>query len=223
MFAVSINPTHHPDLRISLMFTLSIESYPEDPPPFSVQCTSLSRKECEDLKNSLKEEAEIFRGSPMVLSILTALQDKQIKIAQPTVADSAALNIKDAKMYVLQLDHMRNKARYVKTIQRWCKELAIVGGLIFYLRWIFIILQGDEESIKTYIQRNKTQVVDVDSSGRPCKERLLSVLHVVDHPITLTEFSMCDFKNNADLKEWMTEAELGDLYESIIAPVVLKK
>lgn len=54
----------------------------------------------------------------------------------------------DAKVYVLQLDHMRNKTRYVKTIQRWCKELSIVGALVFCLRWIFLILQGDEESIK---------------------------------------------------------------------------
>ncbi|ROT69598.1 RWD domain-containing protein 3 [Penaeus vannamei] len=223
MFSVTTSPTHHPDLRISLMFTLSVESYPEEVPPFSVQCTSLSRQECEDLKKSLKEEAELLRGSPMVLNILTALQDKQLKVAQTIIADSARPSINDAKVYVLQLDHMRNKTRYVKTIQRWCRDLSIVGGLVFYSRWIFLILQGDEESIKTYIQRNKTQVVDVDSSGRPCKERLLSVLHIGDHPVMLTEFSTCDFKNITDLKEWMMDAKLVDIYESVIAPVVIKK
>lgn len=76
---------------------------------------------------------------------------------------------------------------------------------------------------QTYIQRNKTQVVDVDSSGRPCKERLLSVLHIGDHPVMLTEFNTCDFKNITDLKEWMMDAKLVNIYESVIAPVVLKK
>lgn len=41
MFSVTTSPTHHPDLRISLMFTLSVESYPEEVPPFSVQPTGV--------------------------------------------------------------------------------------------------------------------------------------------------------------------------------------
>ena len=58
---------------------------------------------------------------------------------------------------VLHLDHMRNKTQYTKTIKRWCDELGIYGRLVFYHRWIFIILQSNENNIKVGVQHEASQ------------------------------------------------------------------
>jgi hypothetical protein len=83
----------------------------------------------------------------------------------------------ETKFYSLfTLDHMRNKASYSKKISKWCEEYNINGRLFFTPKRIFILLEGDKNSIKEWTRLMKTTNVDVDSKGRPCKERLLTTI-----------------------------------------------
>ena len=72
---------------------------------------------------------------------------------------------------------MRDKRNYIKTIEKWSKELEITGNIIFHGKLkVFLILLGSEDSLKSFHQQLKTQNVDIDSRGRPCKEKLSKVL-----------------------------------------------
>ena len=78
---------------------------------------------------------------------------------------------------IIQLEHMRDKKNYIKTIERWCRELEIRGHIIFYGKLkVFLVLLGSEKSLKSFQQQLKTNNVDIDSRGRPCKEKLSTVL-----------------------------------------------
>ena len=49
---------------------------------------------------------------------------------------------------ILMLDHMRSKARYIQTIQKWAGSLSLKGSLLFVGKLIFIVLQGHSSNIK---------------------------------------------------------------------------
>ena len=78
---------------------------------------------------------------------------------------------------IIQLDHMRDKQNYLKILGRWCEDLSICGSVIFYGKIkIFLVLIGHENSLKPFQTQLKTTNVDVDSRGRPCKEKLSKIL-----------------------------------------------
>ena len=78
---------------------------------------------------------------------------------------------------IIEIDHMRDKRNYIKTIERWNKALNITGSVIFYGKLkIFLILFGYKKNLKDFQQQLKTYNIDVDSRGRPCKEKLSKVL-----------------------------------------------
>uniref|UniRef100_A0A8C6R1J5 RWD domain-containing protein 3 n=2 Tax=Nannospalax galili TaxID=1026970 RepID=A0A8C6R1J5_NANGA len=77
---------------------------------------------------------------------------------------------------LLHLDHMRARTKYVRTVQKWASDLRLTGRLMFLGKIILILLQGDRSNIKDYLILQKTSKVDVDSSGKKCKERMISVL-----------------------------------------------
>ena len=78
---------------------------------------------------------------------------------------------------IIQLDHMRDKRKYIKIIERWSNDLHINGTIIFYGKTkIFLVLIGEEKNLNRFQQLLKTNNVDIDSRGRPCKEKLSKVL-----------------------------------------------
>ncbi|MBN3296659.1 RWDD3 protein, partial [Amia calva] len=76
---------------------------------------------------------------------------------------------------LLLIDHMRARNKYQKTIEKWTLELGLTGRL-FMGKLILILLQGAKETIKEYLLLQKTVKVDVDSTGKKCKERMMRVL-----------------------------------------------
>lgn len=68
-------------------------------------------------------------------------------------------------------------------------------------------------SLQEYILLNRTQVVDVDSKGRPCKERLLSVLfdNVETKQKIYADFATCDFSSLESVKNQLKEDGLDNL------------
>lgn len=220
VFSVTLSPLDDPDMKITITFTLACSTYPTNLPQFSIKCCSLSRSECERVKNYLTEAAEDHKGSPMVLEILTQLQQMtEFKHSLANMKETDEKEKKDRSLCILQLDHMRSKNRYRKAILSWCKELNLTGCLIFCLKWIFIILNGEEEDIKAYIQRNRTLCVDVDSSGRPCKERLLSILHNGKHNgLLFLEFNVHELSNLEELRSFIMESEVSHLFDDIFKP-----
>lgn len=123
---------------------------------------------------------------------------------------------------LLHLDHMRSKSSYCKLIKKWVLELGLVGRLIFCQRLIFILLQGNQKAIKEYIVRNRTTNVDVDSKGKSCKERMLSVLcEVATHPEQkMVGFSIEEF-GPQELTAFFAEQNLENIYSNHVLRLLL--
>uniref|UniRef100_A0A674N2C4 RWD domain-containing protein 3 n=1 Tax=Takifugu rubripes TaxID=31033 RepID=A0A674N2C4_TAKRU len=86
---------------------------------------------------------------------------------------------------VLLLDHIRDRRRYIKLLERWTHQLQL-SGMLFLGRSILLILQGDRLQVKVTVILSplKTVKIDVDSSGKKCKDKMMKVLIEASRPST---------------------------------------
>lgn len=77
---------------------------------------------------------------------------------------------------LLRLDHMRDRARYLGTVRQWFGGLGLGGRVLFHGRRVLILLTGAESDLKRYLVLHRSGLVDVDSRGQPCRERMMDVL-----------------------------------------------
>jgi hypothetical protein len=91
----------------------------------------------------------------------------------------------DQQQYValLRLDHMHDPGLYRRTLRRWAGELRLAGRLLLCgggsgrrAAILLLLLRGEEAAVREFVLRMRTRNVDVDSKGRPCRERMMDVL-----------------------------------------------
>ncbi|XP_059166761.1 uncharacterized protein LOC131949022 [Physella acuta] len=123
---------------------------------------------------------------------------------------------------LLQLDHMRSKQSYVKLIKKWTTELSLTGRLIFLHKIILILIQGDASCIKDYIIRNRTCNVDVDSKGRSCKEKMLSVLCELQTEISnrFPDFCILELESATELQTLFYTSSLKEIFDEFLGMLV---
>ena len=86
---------------------------------------------------------------------------------------------------VVQLDHMRNERLYMKNMKQWSNRHAVSCTLLDSGRCGIIgIVVGVSRGVDAFMQTWRTQHVDVDSKGRSCKERRMTVLCKAKYPDT---------------------------------------
>jgi len=76
---------------------------------------------------------------------------------------------------LMKLDHIRSTARYYKFFKETSFQLNVNIKLLRCIKVIYILVFGNSDSVKEYIKLHKTTLVDVDSNGKPCKERMLQI------------------------------------------------
>ncbi|KAK2502515.1 hypothetical protein MC885_000170 [Smutsia gigantea] len=169
---------------LELVFHLPV-SYPSCLPGISVHSEHLTRAQAVTVRDQLLEQAENLLSGPMVHElILWVHQNLRHILNQPETRSGSekstfatSVTVGDGLwVTLLHLDHMRAKAKYVKTVEKWASDLKLTGRLMFLGKIILILLQGDRSSLKEYLVLQKTSKVDVDSSGKKCKEKMMSVL-----------------------------------------------
>ncbi|KAL8604683.1 hypothetical protein ACOMHN_017642 [Nucella lapillus] len=202
-------------------------AYPSQPPDVSVRSDTLSRKDITRLRMVLIENVSQSIDQPMLLDLITLASEELVKIVEEQKKDlpRTSVNSDDLKNFhsqsvpsesrlaLLHLDHMRAKTQYVKLIKKWAADLSLNGCLVFCQRLILIVLQGPSFAIKEYTVRQRTGIVDVDSKGRPCKERMLSVLYdipVASHHCRFDNFRVVELNSAEDLKQFFTKWCLQD-------------
>ncbi len=74
------------------------------------------------------------------------------------------------------LDHINNPTMYSSNVAAWAAELSVFGFLAAAPRFIALYLEGRPQDVRSYLTAHRTRFVDVDKRGKPCKERLLSVV-----------------------------------------------
>ncbi|KAF8063781.1 RWDD3 [Scenedesmus sp. PABB004] len=165
-------------------------AYPGPGAPLRCHVTSqqLPRGAVDELSRAAQARADAAAGAECLHELAEALAAQLADLEQQrrTAADGqpgggaasgcspAALPVR--RRVLLRLDHMRERAAYTRTIRQWAAELRLSGWLLFWRSLILIELEGDRASVSEYLSRARTVCVDVDASGRKCRERMLSVL-----------------------------------------------
>lgn len=173
------------DTPLQLVFHLPVD-YPSCLPGIVVNSDCLTRAQCAAVKETLLKQAETLLSEPMVHELVLWIQQnlRHILRRPETGGDISATCPPAARPAVddgwwitlLHLDHMRAKTKYVRTVEKWASDLRLTGRLMFLGKIILILLQGDRNNIKEYLILQKTSKVDVDSSGKKCKEKMIRVL-----------------------------------------------
>ncbi|XP_028666954.1 RWD domain-containing protein 3 [Erpetoichthys calabaricus] len=214
-------------ILLKLQFHLPIE-YPSCLPDISVSCERLTRKQCLAIKHALLEKATLLISGPMVHELIVWLQHNftaiNEKSANPRTPDCQSEQGGHAELWtaLLLLDHMRAKSKYMKTIEKWTSDLGLTGRL-FMGKWILILLQGRKRNIKDYVILQKTSKVDVDSSGKKCKEKMMQVLREIQMPSSYQQiptFEIKDYSSQEDLKKEFELAGLSELYLELVHMLV---
>lgn len=166
-----------------VVFTANVdENYPGRLEGFSLKSTGIDKRNLDALKGELHNYIEeiLFNGEEIsMMNIVNWIRENVRANYTPVIDAALHKNTEvDAKQrcVLLKLDHMRNKQKYTKLITGWMNELNMCGRVMFYKKLIWIIICGKADDAKEYMKRHKTRNVDVDSNGRPCKERMMNVI-----------------------------------------------
>nr|XP_020725023.1 RWD domain-containing protein 3 isoform X2 [Odocoileus virginianus texanus] len=207
------------DIPLQLVFHLPL-SYPSCLPGIVVNSKDLTRAQCEIVKEKLLEQAETLLSEPMVHELVLWIQQNLRHILKRPEArggnekcsSAESMTVDDGLwMTLLHLDHMRSKTKYVKTVEKWVSDLRLTGRLMFMGKIILILLQGDRNDIKEYLILQKTCKVDVDSSGKKCKEKMISVLFETKVQTEHKRFLAFEVKEYSSLDELQKEFETTGL------------
>ncbi|KAK5936027.1 hypothetical protein CgunFtcFv8_021331 [Champsocephalus gunnari] len=175
-------------LDVSLLFHLH-PPYPLCPPAISVSSSSLSRTQCQDIRQKLLGQAAALPPEPMVHRLVERLQEC---------------------VEVMEM---------CEELQRWSLQLQLTGRLLLG-RCILVILLGARPSIKEFCRLLKTVKVDVDSSGRKCKERMMKVL--IESPSSpsaghgLQGFVVKSYESLPELSAAFQELNMTEIYQQIL-------
>ncbi|KFM66882.1 RWD domain-containing protein 3, partial [Stegodyphus mimosarum] len=198
------------------------EAYPHIPPQISLASSDLFNAEKSTIEEEIRNYATKIVGSPMIMDLVIKLQQilEEKKMKETLKSKTLMLRTQDYFLAVIQIDHMRNKNKYSKLLTSWVSELDLHGALIFCQRWIFLILQNSKKNIKEFITRLKIVPIDVDSSGKPCKEKMCKILYEGTGFNSFSSFSTEELKTLNDLEDFMTAQNLENIYKEIMRPAL---
>ncbi|XP_047436080.1 RWD domain-containing protein 3 isoform X1 [Mugil cephalus] len=218
---VQINCTGDGDkgLDVSVVFHLH-PHYPSTPPNISVSSTGLSRTQCSSIKQKLLDRAAALPPEPMVLQLVECLQQCMVTMEDARKGEEVQKEREEETWTsVLLLDHIRSRNHYVGLLERWSLQLHLAGRLLLG-QIILVILQGSRCDIKEFCRRLKTVKVDVDSSGKKCKERMMKVL--IETPLSspcqhsLQGFIVKDYQGLPELTAFFQGLHMSELYQQIM-------
>ncbi|XP_041606589.1 RWD domain-containing protein 3 isoform X2 [Vulpes lagopus] len=224
------------DVPLELVFHLPV-NYPSCLPGISVHSKHLTRAQSMTVKEKLLKQAENLLSEPMIHELVLWIQQNLRHILNQLETGSGSekctfatgMTVDDGLwITLLHLDHMRAKTKYVKTVEKWASDLKLTGRLMFMGKIILILLQGDRSNIKVpkiltlnmnlaifckmeYLILQKTSKVDVDSSGKKCKEKMISVLFETKVQTEHKRFLAFEVKEYSSLDELQKEFETAGL------------
>ncbi|KAE8610522.1 hypothetical protein XENTR_v10012155 [Xenopus tropicalis] len=207
------------EIHLKLIFDLPVE-YPSSLPNISVSSEELTRAQRKDLRDKLVEQAKQHILEPMIHDLVVWTQqnlNNLIVQPEPSILEGHfplsldTITEETTWTILLRLDHMRAKSKYVKTVEKWTNDLKLCGRLMFLGKLILILLQGDRKSTRDYLVLQKTCKVDVDSSGKKCKEKMISVLCETILPLKQKRFTTFEVKEYSSVSDLQKEFEAAGL------------
>lgn len=206
-------------LDVSLLFHLH-PRYPSCPPDISVSSTGLSRTQCHNIRQKLLDQAAALPPEPMVHQLVEWLQC--VEVTEDSRRGQAEVKEREKEeewTAVLLLNHIRSRNRYIRLLERWTQQLQLSGRLLLG-QIILVVLQGARPDIKEFCRLLKTVNVDLDSSGKKCKERMMKVL--IETPLIsscghgLQGFVVKNYQSLPELTIAFQEINMTELYQQIL-------
>ncbi|XP_071983844.1 RWD domain-containing protein 3 isoform X2 [Engystomops pustulosus] len=222
MIQTNVRRIAESEIRLRLVFDLPV-TYPSCLPNLSVSSEELTRAQCKVLRDKLLDQARERLSQPMIHDLVLWTQQNFNSVIGNSIRDEkhllSAVTDDGTWITLLHLDHMRAKNKYVKTLEKWTSDLRLTGKLMFMGKIILILLQGDKSDIREYLVLQKTCKVDVDSTGKKCKERMISVLCEMklspEHQ-RLTTFEVKEYPAASELERDFALAGLSTLFTEFV-------
>jgi hypothetical protein len=101
----------------------------------------------QNLDTLIKQQASKLQGKVTILSLVEWLVEYSVHYEKP-VNSLIGRDIDNDYTVVAQLDHIRSKTIYLKTLNQWFRELDLHGVLISYRKWIFLMVSGKKDSLQ---------------------------------------------------------------------------
>ena len=182
----------HNGMSLSARFELPI-GYPTIPPRVLLSSDDYCAKTVSGLQDDVNNHVTTNCNEPCIFSTTEFIRDRLDSMASkelnslephcsvtkgdPKLLQPKLMSAQRNTFCILHLDHIRCEAKYFKTLKSWSQELSICGRIITAgLHFIYVILIGSSDSLQELLHRWRTAPIDVDARGRPCKERLMSIL-----------------------------------------------
>ena len=163
--------------------------YPEDAclDVVSIMSDDLSRETVATLLADARSRTASTRGNECAFETLTDITEafkSHMATARATVENQADEEVDEEFHAMIKIDHMNDSKAYLTTLKKWAAALGL-GVRVFHkaqstgvkrIEGVFVALWGSNESIKTFLTRLRTELVDVDARGAKCKERQSTLL-----------------------------------------------
>ncbi|KAM3865654.1 RWD domain-containing protein 3 [Diretmus argenteus] len=206
--------------EVSLLFRLP-PGYPSCPPDISVSSPGLSRGQCCSVRRKLLEQAAALPHEPMVHQLVAWLQSGEVieeeRGSEEEVKEGGGGE--EDWTAVLLLDHIRSRRRYVRLLERWTQQLQLSGRLLLG-RPILVLLRGSRVNVKEFWRLLKTVKVDVDASGRKCKERMMKILCETSLSSSSKHgpagFIVTEYQSVSELTAAFQEINMTEVYQQIL-------
>jgi len=153
------------------------QQYPRSNPHISVSATLLTRTQNDVFAKELRDFVGGIEDSEnKILSVIDFAKEKydSFKIEHRKEFEIVEEEI---EVLIVKIDHMRNSSNYVKTLEDWTEQFALTGALIISKQdGIVLMMEGEKYGVSKFIQNWKSVNIDVDSRGKPCKEKMIQIL-----------------------------------------------
>ncbi|UJR22315.1 hypothetical protein I4U23_025377 [Adineta vaga] len=165
--------------------------------------------------DELKELRAKTYVTTTLYDLFTTLKDYYDHLMMKRTKENLSL-IENTVSMLMKIDHMRSPNVYMKHLDQWSNQLSITGRVLVLSHPIFILIEGTNENIRKFIVRLKTETVDIDSRGRPCKERLLTqLIELNNHSSKFTNFQRIEFNNHQELLSYLKNHNYEQLLDCI--------
>lgn len=155
---------------------------------------ALTREQCRTLLHNIRQRAFAFPPQPAVHDLASWLQQNF-----------------ETLLHVGGVTITAEQEQYAKHL---CYEAASPGNKDGNI---------SAKDLEEYIVLQKTSKVDVDSSGKRCKEKMMSVLWegtMSTRQYRFSDFCVLEISSTNELGKVFEEAQLGELYHQCVVPTL---
>lgn len=197
------------------------QDYPLSSPGISVTLNLFGRKQNDDFQKDLLAFSLNCLDSheQKMISIIEHAKERYNDMKLDEVKEHLVQDV-EIELIIVRIDHMRRSGPYVRTLESWSQQMGLVAILMISNdQGLVLIIEGEKGQITKFLLQWKTTNIDVDSKGKPCKEKMIQILYREKQKTSgaLKDICSCDFqvKECDNLLEYFSGKQLEEIIKSI--------